>query len=483
MKKYQYSCRLLSEVIIASSSATEGFNLSLDYIPGAKFLGIVAGRLYSEAHTNPLKILDLFHNGKVRFGDASPYFDEEPSLRIPYSWFQEKGSQINDEIYLHHKESTTDKQLKQLRIGYFSPSSHKRLKIPQDFNLKSAYDSKTRKAKDEQMFGYFSLPKDSSWTFVIEDDSKQYADEIKGIICGRHRVGRSRSAEYGLVEITFDREITENEALIFPAGEMLIYAQSNLCFYDEYGKTTLQPTVEQLKLPVGSTINWSKSQIRSRVYQTWNRKRFNRDADRQIIERGSVFYVETPSSVSSEGFSVGLGSHQAEGLGKVIVNPSFLQSSNATLGFRLQKLDIKDAWTRKNEGTIVQSTQDDEILLQYLNDKAKNTLMVFGLDKKVNCFIQKFTDVYNGVSASQWGMIRDYATWAENLETFEGLLFDPECGALYRGQSEAIWRKNNRRDELKNYLNQFEGQDKMRFTIKLCAEMAKLKNSKNENNA
>lgn len=475
MKKYQYSCRLLSELIIASSSATEGFNLSLDYIPGAKFLGIVAGRLYSESHTNPHKILDLFHNGKVRFGDANPYFDKEPSLRIPYGWFQVKGSQINDEIYLHHKISAIDQQLKQLRVGYFSPSGHKRLEIPQDFNLKSAYDSKTRKAKDEQMFGYFSLPKDSCWTFVIEDDSEQYADEIKGIICGKHRVGRSRSAEYGLVEITFDQETTETAVVEFPAGEMLIYAQSNLCFYDEYGQTTLQPTVEQLNLPAGSKINWSKSQIRTRVYQTWNRKRFNRDADRQIIERGSVFFVETPSSVSLEEFSIGLGSHQAEGLGKVIVNPSFLQSSNATLGFRLQKLDTKDAWTLKNEGTIVQSTQDDEILLQHLNNKAEAIQLSFGLDRKVNCFIQNFAKDYKEISASQWGMIRDYATWAENLETFEGLLFDPKCGALYRGQSEAIWRKNNRREELKNYLNQFEGQDKMRFTIKLCAEMAKLK--------
>ena len=146
MKKYQYTCRLLSEVIIASSSRTEGFNLSLDYIPGAKFLGIVAGRLYGELHSDFSKVLDLFHNGKVRFGDAHPYVEGEMSLRIPLSWYQEKGASLAKEIYLHHNLKNTEKQLKQIRVGYFFPSGHKRLDIPQDFSLKSAYDSEKRKA-------------------------------------------------------------------------------------------------------------------------------------------------------------------------------------------------------------------------------------------------------------------------------------------------------------------------------------------------
>ncbi len=483
MKKYQYSCRLLSEVIIASNSATEGFNYSLDYIPGAKFLGIVAGRLYSESHTNPNKVLDLFHNGSVRFGDAHPYYDEEPSLRIPYSWFQVKGTQIDSEIYLHHKITTNDKQLKQLRRGYFSPSGHKTLDIPQDFNLKSAYDSEKRKAKDEQMFGYFSLPKDSYWSFVIEDDTGQYADEIKGIICGKHRIGRSRSAEYGLIEVSFDKKIQEAENQIIPSGEVTIYAQSNLCFYVEYYKTTGQPSLEQLKLPLDAKINWSKSQIRTRVYQTWNRKRFNRDADRQIIERGSVFCVEIPRPIPSDIFGSGIGSHQSEGFGKIILNPIFLHSTSSILSFRLQKQEIKEAWPRKIEDVLSYNNQADDILIQYLNDKADSTQLIFSLDEKVNLFTQKLAREYKGISASQWGMIRNYATWAKNIDTFEKLLFDPKSGALYRGQSEAAWRINNLREKLKTYIDQFEGQDKISFTIKLCAEMAKLKNSKNENNA
>ncbi|MBK6948990.1 MAG: hypothetical protein IPH16_13900 [Haliscomenobacter sp.] len=87
MKRYQYSCELLSDVVIPSVTATEGFNPSLDYIPGAKFLGIAAGTLYDE---NSAATLDLFHNGKVRFGDAYPTVDGQEGLPVPFSWFYEK---------------------------------------------------------------------------------------------------------------------------------------------------------------------------------------------------------------------------------------------------------------------------------------------------------------------------------------------------------------------------------------------------------
>ena len=67
MDKLTFECELLSQVVLISVSATEGYHKSLDYIPGSKFLGIVARKLYNTEERNGQQLLDLFHNGTVRY--------------------------------------------------------------------------------------------------------------------------------------------------------------------------------------------------------------------------------------------------------------------------------------------------------------------------------------------------------------------------------------------------------------------------------
>ena len=71
MKVLNFRCTLLSDVVLNQKSATEGTNVTLDFIPGNCFLGIVAGTLYNTLSKPEEKNL-LFHSGKVRFGDAHP---------------------------------------------------------------------------------------------------------------------------------------------------------------------------------------------------------------------------------------------------------------------------------------------------------------------------------------------------------------------------------------------------------------------------
>src|SRR5690554_1408532 len=193
MKIYQYKCTLLSDIIITSEAATEGYAPSLDYIPGSKFLGIVAGKLYNEEAT--IQTLDLFHNGSVQYGDASLFYKNNQYFSPPFSWFTEKGKSIHEEVYIHHLLTSKDKQLKQVRSGYFSPASKSFVSLEQDYSLKSAQDSKTRRSKDGQMFGYHSLKAGTEWIFEIRDEKETYAEELKSALVGRHRIGRSRTAE------------------------------------------------------------------------------------------------------------------------------------------------------------------------------------------------------------------------------------------------------------------------------------------------
>lgn len=480
MKRYQYTCKLLSDIVISSVTATEGFNPSLDYIPGAKFLGIAARTLYDEGKA---ATLDIFHNGKVRFGDANPLINGQVGMPVPFSWFHEKGKRLTEPpIYLHHQLQDEDfkqltaagKQLKQARKGYFSANGT-HMVVEQDFAIRSAYNREELRADDGQMFGYFSLQQGSTWTFVVEDDTELYADQIKAVLTGKKRVGRSRSAEYGLVEIEFDQERNIEHTTV-PASEMtLVYALSNLCFYDDHGRPTLTPTAAQLGIP-GGKILWRKSQIRSRLYQTWNRQRHNRDTDRMIIEKGSVFAIKHDQPIDTAAYASGVGSHRTEGFGRVLFNPEFLLSEGRELGMVLTK--PSQPASDKDKRPVSQPSAQDKLVVAFLEQRQSEKAGAFDLNKKINDFVTSHGPLFHGIRASQWGTIRAYAKHAVNWNVLNKLLFDKDFGALYRGQSEADWREKKRREKLSDFLNTVEETDRALFTLKLAAEMAKRKNAK-----
>lgn len=484
MKRYRYTCKLISDVVVSSVTATEGFHESLDYLPGSKFLGIAAGQLYDESKPTTL---DLFHNGKVRFGDAYPLIGEEAALPVPFSWFFNKGGGVTDEIlFLHHNLTQDDHkslvekgyQLKQARKGYFTSGGKQYLDIDQGFAIRSAYNPDELRAMDGQMFGYFTLPAGTTWTFTVEDDTEQYGEEIRNALEGKKRVGRSRSAEYGLMEIAFHGENPAPTDTEIPAGSTIVYAQSNLCFIDAYGRPTLRPEATALGFPQGSTINWEKSQVRSRVYQTWNRKRHNRDADRMIILKGSVLVVEHQATVLEAIFAQGVGAFRSEGFGKILLNPSFLQAGGHVIRLGLSKLKAQD-WLAQAYGYAQAKSAQDEVVLTFLEQRSVRNNKVFKLDTKINEFLASNEgQAFKGLSSSQWGTVRAYAKHSANWDTLYKLLFDESVGAFYRGQSEKEWRKNARRDKLKKFLAGIDVQDRISATLKLAAEMAKRSRNK-----
>ena len=486
MKKYQYICKLRSDVVISSSTATEGVNPSLDYIPGSKFLGIVARKLYSMDAKKKLATLDIFHNGTVRFGDAHPYLDEEFSLHVPFDWRKQKGKNISSGIFLSHIEEDIQAeelvQMKQIRSGYFS-SKGTIYSVDQQFSIRSAYEKSQRRAKEGQIFGYFSLPKGSLWSFEIEDLSGNYLDQINAVISGTHRVGRSRSAEYGLIEIEKLGQKSESlqpKVNILPTT--LLYAKSNLAFYNEFGLPDLNPNINALLKPVldlfdlseDAKVHWDKSQTRSRPYQTWNQKRQNRNADRFIIQKGSVIAVEFPdtSRLPEVPQEIYVGTHMTEGFGKLLINPSFLISTSKRLNWGFREFE-KEQWNKKY--APINLSDQDELLLDILHEKRNRIKFQFDIDAQVNLFVSRYKSKYKGISNSQWGMIRSFAKQANNDQVLYKLLFNSEIGCLQKGQTESVWRQKNRRETLQNFLFSREQPvlDKVALTIRLATEMAK----------
>ncbi len=488
MNQQQYKCTLLTNLVLSSKAATEGFAESLDYIPGAKFLGLIASEKYYSVAQGRGEAMDFFHNGTVRFGDAFPLIKEKIAYKKPYSWLHPKKAELSA-IYVDaatprsFRENLVEQEgikLEQAKKGYFTQQYS--WKIEQDFAIKSAYNAQTLRSKEGAMYGYFSLPRGSAWTFSIASDNPDYLKTIHSMLIGKKRIGRSKTAEYGMVKIEALKEGFSTQTFIPNRGYAYLYAASNLCFYDAYGNNCPYPTDSDLGLMGKATIAWDKSQIRHRMYTTWNQKRNNRNADRLIIERGSVIAVQlNGQGLDQELFNLGIGVHRSEGFGKVLVNPWFLNDAQPALPTQLEKYQLKPSTNIYGQA----NDESDEAIISFVKRRKKTAKRLLDIDKLVNIFRAEHGSKFTGISPSQWGQLRRYA---KNLSVsnYKKLIFDESVGFTYRGRMENTWRKYQRRELLEEYVFGTEKNkekerlkatvpegSELEFIMKLAAQMAK----------
>lgn len=463
MTKLQFKCTLTTDVVLNVKSATEGNNQTLDFIPGNNFLGIVAGQLYPKVEQ--MTAWTLFHSGKVRFGDAHPLSGDRRSVRVPAAMYQPKLDK--SECYISFKTDSgkadiRKKQLKQCRVGFytFADGKGKLVATDKQFAIKSAYDRTARRSKDEAMYGYESLAAGQAFAFDVEvDDDCDSAlmELITKALCGQRRLGRSRSAQYGLVQIAEARfEEARSQAA---TGEVTVYADSRLIFLDhDDNMPTFQPTAADLGLPDGARIDWSKSQVRTFQYAPWNFKRQAYDVDRCGIEKGSVFVVDCPTGCPSESRYV--GAYRNEGFGKVIYNPDFLRAEAD--GKAKYQLAAKEAAAPTTNTDAVATTA----LQRYLERQKNREDNMQAIYEAVNEFVGENWERFKSDSfASQWGTIRQNPN--------RKFLFEDDNAYLTHGVAMEKWNKKGRLNALRSFLDTNKSLNGQLLLVNLASEMAK----------
>ena len=517
MRTLQFRCKLLSDIILNVKAATEGNQNTLDFIPGNNFLGIVA------TDYNSLDVqqrLDLFHNGTVRFGDAHPVNNGSVtrSLRVPASMFYPKLKSIDEKCYIHHAYSRCldydgdggrPQQLKQSREGFGEFTSNLGISVlnPKAFAIKSSFDRSQRRAKDSQMFGYESLRKGTEFLFEVETDNDDYAQIIIDRLVGKRQIGRSRTAQYGLVEIIHEKvqfsQPESTDKMFNKEGKSyaIVYADSRLVFLDEYGELTFQPTARDLGLE--GKIVYDLSQIRTFQYAPWNYKRQTRDADRCGIEKGSVFVIEVPDGFQMNGaVSRYVGSFNNEGFGRVIYNPVFLDADISKNGLsKIAMKKPKDDDPKDKENTTEKSPLSGTPLLVFIAKKQKEADAINAIYKEVNQFVDNYQNKFSGKQfASQWGAIRSIATTSSGYEDLLLKLFSNEVNVprnpspdnpntsvrldkayLAHGVAADKWKQKNRKGYLEHFIENIHrkyvaiyGDITVQAVINLASEMAKI---------
>ena len=332
------------------------------------------------------------------------------------------------------------------------------------------------------------------FTVEIEDEAKQYKEDIIKALCGHHHIGRSRSAQYGWVKITespFEEIATTQQSVLINGKQYVtVYADSRLIFLDENGNNTFQPSTRDLGIEDDDAeIDWTLSQIRTFQYAPWNYKRQAFDTDRCGIEKGSVFLVRTSAGVPPEKT---VGYYKNEGFGHIIYNPVFLQGDEDGLSlfkFSKQKETISNS----------QATEVNSSLLRFLKKKKKDAEDQSIIIKEVNNFVEQNKKLFSqDLFASQWGSIRALAMAYNDEEKLKKVIGceeqenpekeqkkviecdkqkEPEKkqGYIVHGVAAEKWNECGRRKVLEEFLKnpQFKGH-LQEAVINLASEMAKI---------
>ena len=477
MKTLTYQCTLLTDIVLNAKSATEGANQTLDFIRENIFLEIPASKLYAEldAHTAWL----IFHSGKVRFGDAHLLVNNCRCVKAPAAMYYPKLGSAAEECYVYHSLSQPwgsdlrEKQLKQLRNGFYAFTSKGdaiEARAEKVFMVKSAYDRERRCSKDNCMFGYEALCAGSEMAFTVEIDDdvedKVYP-MIEQALIGNKHLGRSRTAQYGLVSIkpcAFEEAGTCDK----PVGELVtIYADGRLIFYNEDGFPTYQPTAQQLHLPEGSEIRWDLSQIRTFCYAPWNYKRQAYDTDRCGLEKGSVIVAKCLSAIACRDAYV--GAYCNEGFGKVVYNPCFLNAKSdgrTTFAFREVARDVADCAQEKD--------LPHTPLMELLDARKKVEEQEYGIYESVNAFVEQYGSRFkNAAFASQWGTIRSIAMAHADEGKLMDELFKEPRGYLVHGTAKDKWAEKGRLSLLRDFCVNTSHGLLQRALVNLASEMAK----------
>lgn len=315
-------------LVISQSTATTNNHLGLDYIPGSAVLGAIASRLYSQLSKE--QSFALFHSGACRFGPVYPLVDNEIALPVPASWHGLKGdaAKLSNHAAPDFVRDETQ-QYKQRRQGYINHHL-KVAEVKQGLTTRTALDADLR-VKDGQLYTYTTLQAGQHFGGWIEVDSAEFLDLIKPFLNTELNIGRSRSSEFGRVQLHCPPEQPAVHEINSLGNTVVLWCLSDTQCFDALGSPTFTPDLHMLHPQLEGSLDKGKSFIRTRRVRRFNRARNGLDSEQQLIAAGSVLVYQLNQAADITMLQTlaqqGIGANRQQGLGWVQVNPAWAAQS------------------------------------------------------------------------------------------------------------------------------------------------------------
>lgn len=329
MKTQWIQLKLLDDVVFSRDAASEGGHETLDFIPGSALLGALLGRLAGKE----LSIPDLLLKKQVQAGNGYPVINGELTFPVPLSFHRLKGTDrsapIINGLDFDQPSATASQEdpadCVQMRKGYLAPENKLQHEPQKGYRMKTARDrSQYGTALESALFGFESLLAGQVFRAPVTAEPAVLdlclPKEDKTL---RLRLGRSRSAEYATVEISRCPAPTEPQSGESRNGEVVLYCKSDFCPALPDGQPTMDLTAAlRPQLGDNAEFNPLKSFLRTRFYWPWNRFFGGPDRGRTVLYAGSVLVFN--NARISDTSVLHLGLFQSEGLGKILINPSWV---------------------------------------------------------------------------------------------------------------------------------------------------------------
>jgi hypothetical protein len=460
MKSLCVRIELLADAAFPETGATLGSPRSLDFIPGSALLGALAANGgYSRAEASHLA-WDLFHSGRVRFGNGLP-LDEagRPAAPVPLSLHVAKGEEVFEKegggVFLsgavrNHARGGRDPGVAyaQVREGFVG-TGLQIVRPPHLASMRTAIGEGGR-ARKGLLFHFDALAEGTTFESRINlDDGLGLAADFIERAFGDAviRLGRSRSAELGSARVRIvDGESNANDLLVHgtPSSEtVVLLAQSDVALRSpETLAPTQIPTPFALGLPLSYRWLPERSFLRVRTWSPYNGKRRRFDLERQVIAAGSVltFAWDGPPGEADvdrlrQILDQGVGDYRQDGLGRLVLDPPLLAAES------LPDVGAERCYSSPPRRSEV---PDDE-LGQWLA-AAKNQRVARERAFQVADSWARHLRAWPAIAPSQWrGLARAAAGCTTKKELLDAL-FHKETGFTRTGvgKTEVRWGKKRR---------------------------------------
>lgn len=423
-----FTLETVDPVVISQTTATTNNHQCLDYIPGSAILGALAAARYSSLDSD--QSWRSFHSGDLRFSPCYPVIEDEIALPLPASWHFGKGKEIFDkDSALLARENITNlaaenanrdpsAQYKQVRAGYIT-SAGKHANVKQGISTKTAIERSSMSAKDGSLFSYSYIAAGQVFAGWIDSNSESLMNEFRDFFDNNTiRIGRSRSAEFGRVQLTIsthDNPIQDQAA----SKRLTLWCLSDCELENENGIATFTPSVNAIHPTLKGKLNRTESAILTEQVSRFNRARGGLDSAQQLVKRGSVLVFDLDEEASPEALSsieqYGIGRNKQQGLGWVSVNPDWSSSMHLKdiSSPLFNSLKVQSASSSKK------STSVSTLLTEWLSEQVDNETRAQEHAAVVNASLREIVDCYRqarfyrgivnqheaGPSRSQWERI------------------------------------------------------------------------------
>ncbi len=447
-----YTLTTIDPVIISQDNSTTNTHQCLDYIPGSAMLGVLASEYYQ--HFSAQTSWRVFHSGQCRFSPCYPVLNRELCLPIPASWHFEKGQDIQQNNQLNTQKVSNhaaqdflrqDKvQYQQCRQGYLNKDGGIP-EIKQGLITKTAVDSARGIAKESSLFSLSYIEANQTFCGWIDSDNADNLAQMQATLNQVKRIGRSRNNEFGRVQLTVvDVEQSMQSAT---AKQTTLWCLSDCELIDAAGFPCLSPQGEQVHPSLsGLTLNRHKSFIRTNKVRRFNQHRQALDSEQLLIAKGSVlvFDGECSAPVITAINEQGIGLNKQQGLGWVMVNPSWANYARLPeqlfTAITVNELS-QGADSIQTQTPLTQWINEQQLVEQASAHQQRNTDDLLKAIVGYYRLAREYHNILNhlavGPSANQWRRIFDTVrhahsggNWQQDVFVGEGAICKPNNDEL-----------------------------------------------------